>query len=605
MDTAARIGVGTDVAWTDLAADVAAQAEQWAQRCLATGGWESAAHRLRESVVRPLRELPGVTVGPGRPAVGSGPSGVTGDDLDMLLMRTTDRLAARFAAVDDAPAAAVEALAALMDLALRGPQIGPGIDRAQRRRQLAELVTAAPRRIVVRRDGPYLVTNASEVKDALGLTTPLAPVMALCRCGVSAIKPLCDGSHARVGFHVVPDPTWLPDERLPYEGPAGTILDNRRMCARSELCSTRLPVVFHQDRAPFVTPSGGRLDEVVRAVLQCPSGALTFRLSGHDIRGDHGPDVASVTVTRDGPYQMIGDLPLVDEDRRPLPLGEGAPADRYSLCRCGQTRNAPLCSGRHRDVHFVDPMPDREQLPSLFEWAGGLPAFERLMRRFYETYVPADPLLGPLFATMAPDHPERVAAWVAEVFGAPEVYSVPYGGFQRMMSRHLGGHFTEAQRARFVELIVRSADDAGLPADPEFRAAFVAYFEWGSRIAKETSQPGARPPRNMQMPRWNWIRDAVPGARPPSFARHESRPELVDPGPDGTVRFAVHIRPQFRKMDRLAMIYSFDLWNVESVRERAHAILARLRDGTMPVDGPWTPEAVGLFECWIDSGMSD
>jgi truncated hemoglobin YjbI len=227
------------------------------------------------------------------------------------------------------------------------------------------------------------------------------------------------------------------------------------------------------------------------------------------------------------------------------------------------------------------------------------------MRRFYETYVPADPLLQPLFGTMPADHPERVAAWVAEVFGGPEVYSVPYGGFQRMMSRHLGGNFSEPQRARFVELIVRSADDVGLPSDPEFRAAFVAYFEWGSRIATETSRPGAKPPRNMQMPRWNWIRDAVPGSRPPSFARHERRPELVVPQADATVRFAVHIRPQFRKMDRLAMIYAFDLWNVESVRSKAPAILARLRDGTMPVDGAWSPEAIDLFARWIESGMSE
>jgi hypothetical protein len=191
------------------------------------------------------------------------------------------------------------------------------------------------------------------------------------------------------------------------------------------------------------------------------------------------------------------------------------------------------------------------------------------------------------------------------VFGAPDVYSVPYGGFQRMMSRHLGGGFSEAQRRRFVELMVRSADEVGLPADPEFRAAFVAYFEWGSRIAKETSQPGAKPPRNMQMPRWAWIRDAVPGARPPSFARHERRPDLVDPGPDGVVRFAVHIRPQFRKMDRLAMMYAFDLWNVDSVRAKAQPILERLRDGTMPVDGPWPPEAIELFARWVDSGMPD
>jgi hypothetical protein len=59
----------------------------------------------------------------------------------------------------------------------------------------------------------------------------------------------------------------------------------------------------------------------------------------------------------------------------------------------------------------------------------------------------------------------------------------------------------EEQRARWVELLSRSADDALLPADPEWRAAFVAYLEWGSRFGLENSQPGAHPPPHMPVPR--------------------------------------------------------------------------------------------------------
>ena len=53
----------------------------------------------------------------------------------------------------------------------------------------------------------------------------------------------------------------------------------------------------------------------------------------------------------------------------------------------------------------------------MFEWAGGAAAFTRMARCFYEKSVPADELLAPLFADMAPDHPERVAAWLGETFG--------------------------------------------------------------------------------------------------------------------------------------------------------------------------------------------
>jgi hemoglobin len=53
-------------------------------------------------------------------------------------------------------------------------------------------------------------------------------------------------------------------------------------------------------------------------------------------------------------------------------------------------------------------------------------------------------------------------------------------------------------------LIAQAADDAGLPADPEFRSAFLAYVEWGTRLAVANSQPGAAPPPLAPVPRWGW-----------------------------------------------------------------------------------------------------
>ncbi|MFC0624628.1 CDGSH iron-sulfur domain-containing protein [Kribbella deserti] len=46
-------------------------------------------------------------------------------------------------------------------------------------------------------DGPLLVRGEFELQDENG--EPLDPeraTIALCRCGRSALKPLCDGSHA-------------------------------------------------------------------------------------------------------------------------------------------------------------------------------------------------------------------------------------------------------------------------------------------------------------------------------------------------------------------------------------------------------------------------
>ena len=142
-------------------------------------------------------------------------------------------------------------------------------------------------------------------------------------------------------------------------------------------------------------------------------------------------------------------------------------------------------------------------IPTLYEWAGGGPAFERLTKAFYER-VRADEIVGPLFANMPPEHPQHVAVWLAEVFGGPDRYTTELGGYPAMMRHHLGLGISEEQRRRWAQLIAEAADEAGLPDDPEFRSALVAYVEWGSRIGRANSQPGAAPPSEGPVPRWGW-----------------------------------------------------------------------------------------------------
>jgi hemoglobin len=142
-------------------------------------------------------------------------------------------------------------------------------------------------------------------------------------------------------------------------------------------------------------------------------------------------------------------------------------------------------------------------VPTLFEWAGGQPAFDRLTEAFYRR-VRADAVLAPVFADMPSDHPHHVALWLAEVFGGPARYTYEHGGYPAMIAKHLDRALTEAQRARWVQLISAAADEAELPSDPEFRSAFAAYVEWGTRIALANSQPGATPPDQAPVPRWGW-----------------------------------------------------------------------------------------------------
>jgi len=66
--------------------------------------------------------------------------------------------------------------------------------------------------------------------------------------------------------------------------------------------------------------------------------------------------------------------------------------------------------------------------------------------------------------------------------------------------------------------------------------------------------------------------------------------------------FESHIKAMFRERDRRAMEYRFDLWSYDDVSRHAEAILARLRDGSMPCDGAWPPAQVDLFQSWVESG---
>ncbi|MBG0562229.1 globin domain-containing protein [Actinoplanes aureus] len=142
-------------------------------------------------------------------------------------------------------------------------------------------------------------------------------------------------------------------------------------------------------------------------------------------------------------------------------------------------------------------------VPTLYEWAGGDAAFERLTASFYDR-VKADDVVGPLFAQMDPAHPRHVAMWLAEVFGGPARYTSERGGYPSMLGHHLNKAITEPQRRRWVNLLLDAADEVGLPDDPEFRAAFLGYIEWGTRLALANSQPGAEPVRKAPVPHWGW-----------------------------------------------------------------------------------------------------
>lgn len=144
-----------------------------------------------------------------------------------------------------------------------------------------------------------------------------------------------------------------------------------------------------------------------------------------------------------------------------------------------------------------------QNVPTLYDWLGGIDALNRLTVRFYE-HVKDDSLLAPIFAHMGADHPAHVAAFLGEVLGGPATYSGKYGGHPHMIKQHLNRHLGQEQRRRWVSLLLDTADELRMPEDPEFRSALVGYLEWGSRLAVINSQAGATVDVHAPMPKWGW-----------------------------------------------------------------------------------------------------
>ncbi len=391
--------------------------------------------RLTASVLRPLADALGRASVPESPGAAPGRGTASGQDgtppgappqptvaaADRVweLTRTATELRARLGAAGDCPPELAEATAALQDLACQ--LVRPG-QADSRRAELWQLQAGLPARIQAAHNGPYLVTNVPRLIDHLGAEQRPAPQLALCRCGKSAIKPWCDGSHARTGFRDAKDPKRVPDRRDAYPGQELTIFDNRGICQHSGLCTDRLATVFRAGAEPFVAPSGGRMDEIIRAVRDCPSGALSYALGGTEARDqvDWGnARQPAIEVTKDGPYRITGGITLTGADGADEHRAEGASREHYALCRCGQSQNKPFCSGMHWYVNFRDPEPREGTEPGPYEWVGGLTALTRMCRLFYEKHGPADPLLAPLLADIGPDQAPRLAGWLAEALGGP------------------------------------------------------------------------------------------------------------------------------------------------------------------------------------------
>jgi hypothetical protein len=69
------------------------------------------------------------------------------------------------------------------------------------------------------------------------------------------------------------------------------------------------------------------------------------------------------------------------------------------------------------------------------------------------------------------------------------------------------------------------------------------------------------------------------------------------------ISFAKDIKPLFRAKDINSMKKHFDLSSYQDVQTHAAGILQNLTAGSMPCDGAWPEEHVGLFRRWVEDGL--
>lgn len=200
-------------------------------------------------------------------------------------------------------------------------------------------------------NGPLLVENPPDLNGEMTVETAGKPRIALCRCGASANKPFCDGAHAKIGFDSTPDHSKLRNAAVEYSGTVNgsevTISYTPVLCTHAAQCQARAASVFDPKAKPWIQAENGSLEGIFDVMAACPSGALRVAIGHQEPQHLTTVDV-SITLEPNGPYHVTN--VLLDAEFN----GVGASRAKYSLCRCGLSKNKPFCDGSHYDAKWTD-----------------------------------------------------------------------------------------------------------------------------------------------------------------------------------------------------------------------------------------------------------
>lgn len=214
-------------------------------------------------------------------------------------------------------------------------------------------------RIDITKDGPYLISGSvpllqqSIVTNAEGESLdyhedkrfPPQQQYALCRCGQSANKPFCDGTHASLPFDGTETATREPylEQAQTIEGPSLRLTDAEGLCAFARFCDPK-GRIWNLVQEPD-NPQTRKIIE--HEAGHCPAGRLVLwdLETGKPIEPKFEPSLVLIEDTDkevSGPIWVRGGIPIVSSDGATLEI-----RNRVTLCRCGASANKPYCDGSH------------------------------------------------------------------------------------------------------------------------------------------------------------------------------------------------------------------------------------------------------------------
>jgi CDGSH-type Zn-finger protein len=218
-------------------------------------------------------------------------------------------------------------------------------------------------RIRVTKNGPYilegpvpLARQSIEVDDAgesvawkVGEPFPPRQPRALCRCGMSGVKPNCDGSHLAMGFDGTETASNAPyaEAATTIEGPTLLLRDRPELCAEARFCSAKGTAWHRVEREDEESR-----DVVVEEARMCPSGRYTAvdKATGEALEPELEPSIGLVEDPSQGvsgPIWVRGGIPVESADGTVYEV-----RNRVTLCRCGASKNKPFCDATHVEIGF-------------------------------------------------------------------------------------------------------------------------------------------------------------------------------------------------------------------------------------------------------------